>query len=108
MPDGDTLLGSLENGLKCIIEDGVAKLQDRTAFAGSVCTTDRLVRTMYKTAGVPLADAIKMMTETPAKLINMDKSKGCIAVGKDADFVIFDDDINIYETIVKGNSVYRR
>ena len=107
MPDGETILGSLENGLKCIIEDGVAKLPDRTAFAGSVCTTDRLVRTMYKKAGVPLADAVKMMTATPAKLIHMDNRKGCIAVGKDADFVIFDDDINISETIVNGKSIYR-
>ncbi len=102
----EMILGSLDNGLKCIVEDGVAKLPDRTAFAGSVCTTDRLVRTMYKTAGVPLIDAIKMITATPAKLINIDKTKGCLALGKDADFVLFDDDINIAYTIVNGKVIH--
>ena len=50
MPDGESILGSLEKGQKVIIEDGVAKLPDRTAFAGSVATTDRLVRTMLEIA----------------------------------------------------------
>ena len=58
-------LGSLTNGQKVIIEDGVAKMPDRSAFAGSVATTDRLVRTMVQLAGIPLTDAIRMMTLTP-------------------------------------------
>ena len=68
MPDGESILGSLEKGQKVIIEDGVAKLPDRTAFAGSVATTDRLVRTMVEIAEVPLVDAVKMMTLTPARV----------------------------------------
>ena len=48
MPDGESILGSLTNGQKVIIEDGVAKLPDRSAFAGSVATADRLVRNVYK------------------------------------------------------------
>ncbi len=48
MPDGESILGSLANGQKVIIEDGVAKMPDRSAFAGSVATTDRLVRTMVQ------------------------------------------------------------
>ena len=54
MPDGESILGSLTNGQKVIIEDGVAKLPDRSAFAGSVATADRLVRTMINIAGIPL------------------------------------------------------
>ena len=46
MPDGESVLGSLRNGRRVLIEEGVAKLPDRSAFAGSVATTDRLVRTM--------------------------------------------------------------
>jgi N-acetylglucosamine-6-phosphate deacetylase len=66
LPEGESILGSLKNGQKVIVEDGVAKLMDRTAFAGSVATADRLVQTMITLADVPLIDAVKMMTATPA------------------------------------------
>ena len=46
MPEGDSILGNLKTGLKVVVEDGVAKLPDRTSFAGSVATADRLVRTV--------------------------------------------------------------
>lgn len=107
MPDGESILGSLEKGQKVIIEDGVAKLPDRTAFAGSVATTDRLVRTMVEIAEVPLVDAVKMMTLTPARIMKIDKQKGSIQKGKDADFVIFDENIHVSHTIIEGNVIYR-
>lgn len=90
-----------------IIEDGVAKLPDRTAFAGSVATTDRLVRTMVEVAEVPLLDAVKMMTLTPARIMQIDKQKGSIEKGKDADIVIFDDHIHVSHTILEGNVIFR-
>jgi N-acetylglucosamine-6-phosphate deacetylase len=106
MPDGESILGSLDKGQKVIIEDGVAKLPDRTAFAGSVATTDRLVRTMVEVAGVPLAEAVRMMTLTPARIMQIDRQKGSIREGKDADFVIFDDHIHVSHTILEGNVIY--
>jgi N-acetylglucosamine-6-phosphate deacetylase len=106
MPDGESILGSLEKGQKVIIEDGVAKLPDRTAFAGSVATTDRLVRTMVEVAGVPLVEAVRMMTLTPARIMKIDQQKGSIREGKDADFVIFDDHIHVSHTIIEGNVIY--
>lgn len=106
MPDGESILGSLDKGQKVIIEDGVAKLPDRSAFAGSVATTDRLVRTMVDVAEVPLIEAVKMMTLTPARIMKIDKTKGSITVGKDADLVIFDNNINVSHTIIEGNVVY--
>jgi N-acetylglucosamine-6-phosphate deacetylase len=106
MPDGESVLGSMDRGQRVIIEDGVAKLPDRTAFAGSVATTDRLVRTMVNIAGIPLPDAVKMMTLTPARIMHIDRHKGSIQKGKDADFVIFDDDINVSCTILEGNVIY--
>jgi len=102
MPEGESILGSIHNGLKVIIEDGVAKLPDRTAFAGSVATTDRLVRTMVQLADVSISDAVKMMTATPARIMRVDNKKGSLMVGKDADIVIFDDNINIDTVMVKG------
>ena len=106
MPDCESILGSLEKGQKVIIEDGVAKLPDRTAFAGSVATTDRLVRTMVQLAEVPLVDAVKMMTLTPARIMKIDGAKGSIEVGKDADFVIFGENIDVSHTIIEGKVIY--
>lgn len=107
MESGDSILGSKMNGLKVIIEDGVAKLPDRSSFAGSVATTDRLVRTMVNIAGVSLIEAVRMMTLTPARIMKIEKHKGSMTVGKDADILIFDEDINIQSTIV-GGKVYSR
>lgn len=106
MPEGESILGSRRDGLKVLVEEGVAKLPDRSAFAGSVATTDRLVRNMIRLAEVPLIDAVKMMTNTPAKIMKVDNRKGSIEKGKDADIVIFDDNIRILHTIVKGTPVY--
>lgn len=102
---GESILGSLKDGLKVVVEDGVAKLPDRTAFAGSVATADRLVRTMVQLAGVPLLHAVQMMTSTPARVCLVDRSKGTLTVGKDADVVIFDDDIQIKTTIINGRVI---
>ena len=106
IPDGESILGSLEKGQRVIIEDGVAKLPDRTAFAGSVATTDRLVRTMVEVAEVPLLEAVKMMTLTPARIMHIDQQKGSIQKGKDADLVVFDDKIHVSYTILEGNVIY--
>lgn len=102
----ESILGSKKNGIKVIVEDGVAKLPDRQSFAGSVATMDRLVRNMYKLAEVKLTDAVKMATLTPARIIGIDDKKGSITPGKDADIVLFDDGINVKMTIIGGNTVY--
>ena len=102
MPDGEYMLGSLDKGQKVIVEDGVAKLPDKSAFAGSVATADRLVRTMVNIAEVPLVDAVKMMTLTPARIIRIDKNKGSIKKGKDADLIVFDENIHVSTSIVEG------
>ena len=87
-----------------IIEDGVCKLMDRSAFAGSIATADRLVRVAVKEAGIALTDAVKMITQTPAKIMNL-ANKGILAPGADADFAVFDDDIRIKYVFSGGNSV---
>ncbi len=106
MPEGESILGNMHTGLKVIIEDGVAKLPDRSAFAGSVATTNRLVRTVVKEAGIPLTDAIKMITQTPARIMGISDRKGSLKTGKDADMIIFDKDINIISTLIGGKIVY--
>ena len=108
MPDGQCcMLGSKEKGQLVLIEDGVAKLPDRSTFAGSVATTDRLVRTMVNLADVPLEHAVKMMTLTPSRIMHIDDRKGSIKAGKDADFVIFDDNVKVEYTIVASKVIYK-
>ena len=105
MPEGPSILGKLDNGMEVIVEDGVAKILDRTAFAGSVATSDRLIRTMINLAEVSLPEAIKMATETPARIIGA-KSKGKLEAGYDADVIIFDEGINVMRTIIGGTTVF--
>lgn len=107
MPPGDSILGSIHNGLPVIVEDGVAKLPDRSSFAGSVATADRLVRTMITLAEVPLQEAVKMITETPARILGAGH-KGALLAGRDADIVIFDEQITIHATVVQGRVVYNK
>ena len=94
-----------ENGMGVIFEDGAMKLADRSALAGSVATLKDCVKNMYKTVGVPLYDAVRMATLTPAEVIGFNKTKGKIEKGYDADFVLFDDDINIKTVITNGNII---
>lgn len=108
MPEGKSILGSKENGLEVIVENGVAKLPDRTSFAGSVATADRLIRTMINMAGVNIREAVQMLTYNPARLLGRSDQIGSISVGKDADLVIFDDSINIHHTLIKGKLVYSK
>lgn len=107
MPDGESILGGMSDGLKVIIEDGVAKLPDRSAFAGSVAFCDRLVKNMVKLAGVSLCDAVKMASETPANILGLDHI-GKLSPGFAADIVLFDAEINIHKTIVDGEEVFSR
>jgi N-acetylglucosamine-6-phosphate deacetylase len=105
MPEGPSVIGRIDNGMEVIVEDGVAKLLDRTAFAGSVATYDRLVRNMINMADVPLTDAIKMASKTPARILGL-ATKGELKVGYDADIVIFDGDINVKKTVIGGRTVF--
>lgn len=106
MPEGPSILGPLSDGQEVIVEDGVAKLMDRSAFAGSVATADRLVRTMVNLAGCSIEDAVKMITRNPARVMGISDRKGSLGVSKDADIVIFDENINIRYTVIEGRIIY--
>ncbi|MEP7375254.1 MAG: N-acetylglucosamine-6-phosphate deacetylase [Chitinophagaceae bacterium] len=106
MPPGESVLGNLHTGLRVIVEDGVAKLPDRSSFAGSVATTNSLVYNMMKLADIPLTEAVRMMTATPARIMKVSDRIGSLTSGKDADVIIFDENIQIKVTILKGKIVY--
>lgn len=87
--------------IPCKIEHGVACLMDDSGFAGSIATTDRLVRFCVKEVGLHLCEVIPMLTSNPAKVMGI-KNKGQLAVGYDADLVMFDEDIDIKRVLVAG------
>ena len=90
---------------RVIIEDGVCKLSDRSALAGSIATMDRLIRTMVMQAGIPLHDAVRMASETPARIMGIYDRKGSIQRGKDADILIMDDNCELNAVYAMGQLV---
>ena len=122
LPDGEYIQGSLENGIKFVVENGVALRPDHGSLAGSAATTDRLVRTMARAiagasgpasapagepasslaAGIP--DAVRMMTATPARILGL-PAKGRLAPGCDADIVLFDDTVTVSRVFIGGKEI---
>jgi N-acetylglucosamine-6-phosphate deacetylase len=90
---------------RVIIEDGVCKLSDRSALAGSIATMDRLVQTMVLKAGLPLQDVIRMASETPARIMGIYDRKGSLQRGKDADVVIMDRALNLRAVYSMGRRI---
>lgn len=90
---------------RVIIEDGVCKLSDRSALAGSIATMDRLIKTMVRVVDVPLQDAMRMASETPARIMGIYDRKGSIQRGKDADILLLDSDINLRGVFSMGEFV---
>ena len=103
LPEGtQTRIRKNGSGGDIIIDDGVAKLLDMTAFAGSVATTDRLLRVIHKDAGFGLTEASKMLSGVPAKIMGY-TDRGSIEAGKRADLVLLDPELNIQQIILGGN-----
>jgi N-acetylglucosamine-6-phosphate deacetylase len=98
LPEGIHKIGEVE----AVVENGIARLKDNTAYAGSVATMDVCVRNGIDQVGLSLVEAIRMSSLTPAKIIGADNRKGSLEKGKDADITIFDRDIKVIKTICLG------
>ena len=103
LSDGAYTLG----GLPVSVRDGVARLPDGT-LAGSTLTMDRAVKNFMEFTGCSLLEAVRCATLNPARLLGIDDRKGSLEVGKDADLVIFDEDLTVHYTILGGEVVYER
>jgi len=103
MPPGRYFVG----GVEAIVEHGIARLPDNTAYASSVTTLDVCVRNGIERLGLSLRDSVRMATLTPATVIGVQDRKGSLEVGKDADVVILDADANVQFTMARGQVVYR-
>jgi len=106
MPDGEYPLGSYTGGVGMIVDEGVAWLKDRSAFAGSVSMMNKMVGNMVRIAGASVPEAVRMASLTPSRLIGMEGQLGSIEKGKMADIVLFDDDFRVISTIVGGKTIY--
>ncbi len=100
---GTDIKEGVMSGTEFIVEDGVCKLKDRSAFAGSVATADRLIRVMTKECGFSLPQAVRMMTEVPAEILKINKGK--LEKGYDADIVAFDEEICVSDIFVNGKKI---
>lgn len=97
---GTDITEGVMSGTAFIVEDEVCKLKDCSAFAGSVATADMLIRTLTHLCGFDIPTAVKMMTETPANILGV--NKGILSVGKDADLTVFDENITVTDVFVNG------
>lgn len=102
----EVIVGSLDGGgTRGIIEDGVAKFLDRSAFLGSIALGLDLVKVAHEKVGIPLPQAIAMMSENPAKILGIADRKGRLRVGMDADVILFGEDLQIRRVFYRGRPV---
>ncbi len=92
-------------GMEYDVCDGVGMLLDRTAFAGSTTLLNRMIPILTQQVGIPLVEAIRMASLTPARVLGVDARKGSLAAGKDADIAIFNDDFTTWGVVIGGRAV---
>lgn len=102
MAPGEYLLGDY----RVTVDGASARLEDGT-LAGCVLSLDAILRAYRSFTGAPLEEMLATVTTTPARLLGLDERKGRIAPGFDADLVLMTPDLQIVETFVAGESIYR-
>ena len=110
LPESEQLY-SLGTGAACTkvyVEDGVAVVEDRSCYAGSVQSIDQMIANLVRYSNIPLVDAVRMATLTPAEIIGINRECGSITCGKKADLCIVDKEFQVIQTIVGGRTVFKR
>ena len=102
-PAGTDLKEGCTDGVSFIVEGGVCRLPDRSAFAGSIATADRLLQVLHRDCGIALIQAVKMLTAVPARIMGLDV--GEIAQGRPADLVLLDENLHARDVFVGGKKV---
>ena len=92
-------------GQKVFVKKNIATLADGT-IAASVAKMNDVVKNFYENTQIPLTEVIETVTKNPAKKLNVYDKLGSVEVGKSADFVIFDENLNIKKTIINGEVAY--
>ena len=102
LPDGNYKLGVND----VVVKDGDAVLASNGVRAGSTLTLAQALRNIVAFTDRSVQDVIPLMTANPAKALRMDDRKGSIEVGKDADMVLLDDELNVVTTVGLGRVIY--
>lgn len=103
LPDGEYDLGGQQvkvEGIRCLLPDGT--------IAGSVSRLNQAVRNLYQNTDLTFEQAVNAASLNPAHAIGVEKTKGSIEIGKDADLIVMDDNCNIYKTYVGGELCYEK
>lgn len=102
LPAGGLPVGEYSLGGQKIIFDGtICKLEDGT-IAGSVLRLNKGVWNVYENSDIPLYECVNCASLNPATVLGLDKTKGSLEVGKDADIIITDNEFEIKKTIIAG------
>ena len=96
MPDGKYILGTFE----VTVAGGVCRNAEGK-LAGSTLTLDRALRNIVN-LGIPLPDALRMLTLNPATLLGIEFKKGSLRTGADADILLLDESLNLTQTWTRG------
>lgn len=102
LPEGTVVHAS---GMDFEVSNGVGILLDQTSFAGSTTLINQMIPILTNEVGIPLVEAIRMASLTPAKVIHIDDNKGSISPGKDADIAIFNDDFTAWNVLIGGRFI---
>ncbi len=87
------------------VHDGVGMMFDRSSFAGSTTLISQMIPILTGLVGIPLVEAVRMASLTPARVIGVDARKGSLQAGKDADIAIFNEDFTAWRTMIGGKTV---
>lgn len=87
------------------VADGVAVLADGKTYAGSIQPISQMLKNIVFDGGVPLVEAVRTVSLTPARIVKADKEIGSIEVGKCADFCVLDKDLRVEQTIIDGKII---
>ena len=101
LPEGEYTLG----GAKIIYRGIICRLEDGTV-AGSVLHLNKGVWNVYTNSDIPLYECVNCASLNPATTLGIEKNKGSLEVGKDADIIITDGEFNVEKTIIGGKIKY--
>lgn len=105
--DGLFYLGNPEDHHQVLIKNSVGFMPDMSSFAGSVACADQLIRTMLN-IGTPMNEAVKMMSLNPAKLLHFEQEIGSIEIGKKADIILFDEQVDVKQVYINGALKFKK
>ena len=101
----ESYLGELRPENRVIIEDGVAKLPDRSSFAGSIALGDTMVQALCGRYRLPIETVSYMMSTVPARLLGLSR-RGKVEKGYDAELVLLDKNFKTIKVFSKATRYY--